>query len=76
MSHKPVTERLRDLSADSLLGEVAEEFMDRVARGDPVEIEEYAERYPRIASVIRQVFPALEVMRSSASEITLVAAGA
>jgi hypothetical protein len=70
LGEKPVAEPTRILSADSLLGEAAEEFMDRVARDEPVQIEEYAARYPQIAAVIRQVFPALEVMRSSASAMS------
>ncbi len=70
LSERPAAEPSRNLSADSLLGEAAEEFMERVARGEPAKIEEYAERFPQIASVIRQVFPALEVMRSSASAMS------
>ena len=42
---------------------MADEFVERLDRGERVGIEEYAERYPQIASEIRQVLPALAVMQ-------------
>lgn len=44
---------------ESLVGQVADEYTDRVNRGERVEIEEYAERYPLIAAVLRQMLPSL-----------------
>ena len=37
----------------------------RVSRGERPIIEEYAERYPDLADVIRKMLPALEVMQMS-----------
>ena len=47
---------------DDLLGELAEEYAQRMRDGEKPDIEEYARRYPAIADVIRQVLPALNVM--------------
>ncbi len=51
-----------DVSVDSLMGQITDEFLDRLNRGERPEVEEYARRHiPRLAEVIRQVFfPALE----------------
>lgn len=51
-----------DISIEALLGQAADEFTQQLAQGERPSVEEYAERYPRIASIIRQVLPALEVM--------------
>ncbi|MBI3406980.1 MAG: protein kinase [Planctomycetes bacterium] len=47
---------------ESLVGQVADEYTDRVNRGERVEIEEYALRYPQIADVLRQMLPSLGLM--------------
>ena len=39
--------------ADRLLGEVAEDYFQRISQGDQPSIEEYAARYPEIADLIR-----------------------
>src|SRR4051812_33837090 len=44
---------------ESLVGQVADEYTDRVNRGEHVEIEDYAQRYPQIATVLRQMLPSL-----------------
>jgi serine/threonine-protein kinase len=49
-----------------LLAEVTDDFMERVRRGEHPDVEDYARRHPRIATVIRQVLPALEAIGSSA----------
>jgi WD40 repeat protein/serine/threonine protein kinase len=54
-------------SVDSLMGQITDEFLDRLNRGERPEVEEYARRYPALAAVIRQVFPALEVIRRAPS---------
>lgn len=46
-------------SQDELLGQLASEFSDRCMAGESPSIEEYAVRYPQIADVIRDLFPAL-----------------
>ena len=55
-------EELEDVSLESLVAQVADDFTERLGRGEQPEIEEYANRYPQIAGVLRQVLPALEVV--------------
>jgi hypothetical protein len=50
MTNHPSSHPYDDISAESLLGHVADEFVERLDRGEHVGIEEYAERYPQIAS--------------------------
>ena len=38
-----------------------DEYTDRVHRGEKVPIEEYVERYPQIADVLRQMLPSLRL---------------
>jgi eukaryotic-like serine/threonine-protein kinase len=56
---------------DSLVAEVADRFTDEVKQGRAPSVEDYAHRHPEIATIIRQVFPALAVLGdlSSASSI-------
>jgi WD40 repeat protein/serine/threonine protein kinase len=42
-----------------LLDRLAEEFADRIRRGDRPSLEEYIDRYPDLAGDIRELFPAL-----------------
>jgi eukaryotic-like serine/threonine-protein kinase len=51
----------------SLVGEVADEFTDRFNRGEPVSIEEYAQRHPQITEILRQVLPSLGLVRQVVS---------
>jgi serine/threonine protein kinase/Tfp pilus assembly protein PilF len=53
-----------DLSVESLMEEVAEEFVERLHRGEQPDVEEYARRYPPIATFLRQMLPTLLLMRS------------
>ncbi|MCH8880055.1 MAG: protein kinase [Planctomycetes bacterium] len=55
-------------SSELLLAEVTDEFLDRLNRGEQPDIEQYADRHPEIAAVIRQVFPALQVLRLPAAD--------
>lgn len=50
-------------SQESLLAEIADEFVQRIDRGEQPDIEAYAKRHPQIADVLRQILPALELMR-------------
>src|SRR5262249_48356774 len=50
-------------SADALLAEAADDFMDRLGRGEQPAVEDYARRYPELADVLRQVLPALCVLQ-------------
>jgi hypothetical protein len=54
-----------DVSAEVLMGRVVEEFLDRLHRRDRPAVESYARRYPQLADVLRQMLPALEVMRAA-----------
>jgi serine/threonine protein kinase len=50
-------------SAELLLSEAANEFLERLGRGERPDVEEYADRHPALAAVLRQVLPALEAWR-------------
>jgi len=50
-------------SMESLLSAAADDFTQRLNRGEQPDIEEYAVRYPQIAAVLRQVLPALQLLR-------------
>ena len=52
-------------SVETLLGQVANEYSERLARGESPSIEEYAGRHPQIAELIREVFPALGLLRDA-----------
>jgi serine/threonine protein kinase len=58
-----------DVSAEVLMGQVVEEFLDRLNRGERPEVESYAGRYPQLASVLRQMLPALELMRAAGEDL-------
>jgi serine/threonine protein kinase len=60
------TDALAGVSVESLVSRVADEFMGRLDRGEQPQIEEYAGRHPQIAAVLRQVLPALQVLRAPA----------
>jgi serine/threonine protein kinase len=53
-------------SLDSIIGKVADEFTERLNRGEHPEVEEYAERHPEVADLLRGILPALEVLRQDA----------
>ena len=57
-----------DASTDELLGHLTADFLDRAARGENPQVEEYAQRHPEIAQLIRDVFPLLDLIKFSASE--------
>jgi WD40 repeat protein/serine/threonine protein kinase len=57
---------------DSLLGQIADEYLQRLNRGEPARIEEYVERYPHLAAVIGQVLPALQAIRPDPSQAAAV----
>ena len=58
---------VENTTAESLMGEVVNEFLERLGRGERPDVEEYARRYPQLAAVLRQMLPALELLRSSAA---------
>jgi serine/threonine protein kinase/tetratricopeptide (TPR) repeat protein len=50
---------LANTALEELVGQVADDIMERRRRGEQPDVEEYAARYPEIASVLRDMFPAL-----------------
>ena len=46
-------------SGEALLGKVAEEFLKQLWSGQDPTIEQFADSYPEVASLIREVFPTL-----------------
>ena len=50
-------------NVESLVALVTDEFMDQLNAGERPQIEEYARRYPELAPVLREVLPALEILR-------------
>src|SRR5262249_19018778 len=56
-----------DLSVEVLIGKVADEFTQRLNRGEQPHIEEYALRYPQVAALLREVLPALQLIRLPAA---------
>ncbi len=53
----------RDISEErDRIDELAEEFSDRLRRGETPSISDYAARYPEVAERIRELFPTLAIM--------------
>jgi serine/threonine protein kinase len=50
------------VSVESLVGQIADEFTERLNRGEQPDIEEYAQRHPDIADLLRQALPALQAL--------------
>ena len=63
-----MVDKVATVDPDSLLGQVASEFFDRLAKGEQPDPEEYAREYPQIAEHIRRTFPAMEVIGESLSD--------
>jgi WD40 repeat protein len=62
MNEVPVA---NDLSLESLAAQVADEFLERLERGEQPSPEEYVARYPEHATVLRQVLTALRLVQMS-----------
>ena len=68
--------QLEDAAAEALMGQIVDEFLERQERGERPELEEYARRYPQLAAVLRQMLPALGLLRGSgASGVALAPRG-
>jgi serine/threonine protein kinase len=50
-------------SVEALVGRIADEFTQRLNRGERPTVEEYTEKYPGIAGLLREVLPALGLLR-------------
>src|SRR5262249_59850944 len=59
------------VSVESLVGHVADEFTERLQRGEQPDVEESLQRYPQIAALLRQALPALQAMAPQASASVL-----
>ena len=51
-----------DPSAEALIGRIADDFTERLLRGEQPDIEEYARRHPAIADLLRQALAALQLL--------------
>ena len=60
---------LRWATGVTWLGEIANEFSTRLANGESPSIEEYAHKYPQIAQMIREVFPALSLLKDNSTNM-------
>ena len=66
--------KLEDASAEVLMGQIVDEFLERRGRGEQPELEEYARRYPQLAVVLRQMLPALGLLNESGVGQTFLSA--
>ncbi|MFO0968008.1 MAG: tetratricopeptide repeat protein [Gemmataceae bacterium] len=58
----------RSDSMEDLVAEVVDQFMERVHRGERPRIEDYTERHPEAAALLRQILPALQVLQPLSEE--------
>ncbi len=47
---------------ESLIGGIAEDYLQRLCNGEEPDVEEFERKYPEAADVLRQILPALEVV--------------
>jgi serine/threonine protein kinase len=59
------------VSVEALVGQIADEYTQRVNRGERPSIEEYTEKHPEIASILREVLQALGLLRQPEVEAAL-----
>ena len=52
---------------DDKLGEIVDELLSKMARGEAVDVEQYAKQYPEAAEVLRHAIPALQAVAMSGS---------
>ncbi len=53
------------LAVESLVAQIADEFVERYKQGEAPDVEEYAARHPEHATVLREVLAALKLVRLS-----------
>ena len=54
---------------DTRLGEIVDEILSRMGRGENLEIDAYVAQYPEFAAILRQALPALNAIADSASGV-------
>ena len=59
--------RVEQQTEDGKLGEIVDEVLSKMARGEPVDIEQYAREHPDVADVVRHAIPALRAVAQSSS---------
>jgi serine/threonine protein kinase len=59
MTEAPVRE---DISLESIVARVADEFLDRQHCGERPDVEEYAARYPQAAAILRKVLASFQLL--------------
>jgi serine/threonine protein kinase len=57
------------VSTEALVGQVADEFTQRLQRGEQPDVEAYARRHPEIADLLRGVLSALQLLRPPAEAV-------
>jgi serine/threonine protein kinase len=57
-----------ELSLESLVAQVADEFLDQLKRGEQPDIEAYAARHAEAADLLRKVLASLEIVGASLSD--------
>src|ERR687887_32297 len=53
---------------ESLVGRIADEFTRRHHRGEGPRVEEYADRYPELAGLLREILPAIQALGPARDE--------
>jgi serine/threonine protein kinase/predicted Zn-dependent protease len=56
-----------DSTAEALMGQIVDEFLERLGRRAAPDIEEYARRYPELASVLRHMLPTLQCVHEQST---------
>jgi serine/threonine protein kinase/Tfp pilus assembly protein PilF len=56
-----------DSATDELMGQIVDDYVERLGRGESPDIEDYARRHPELASVVRQMLPALALVHASSA---------
>ena len=57
-----------DAALESLVGQIADEFTRRHHRGEAPRLEEYTERYPELAGLLREILPAIQALSPAPAE--------
>jgi serine/threonine protein kinase len=55
-------------SVESLLGDILDEFLELQGRGEQPDVEEYAQRYPQVAALLRQMLPTLQLFQRAGGD--------